>query len=162
MGAQGLLDHRRAGTGKADDEDRLGDVGADAGARQDLEPRRDEEGLEAPHQRRGLLRQIGLAGQRAQAALGLAEGGEGLGVAAHPVEQQPLFAPLDRPETAALAPPLDVVERGQRLVVGLHPPVQDRAVQDDARVSGREFLRRVESSPARAKLRSVSSIRAQP
>ncbi len=38
-------------------------------------------------------------------------------MAAHPVEQQPLFAPFDRPEAAALAPPFDVVERGQRLVV---------------------------------------------
>ena len=57
MGAQGLLDHCRAGAGKADDEDRLGDIGADAGARQDFEPRRDEEGSQAPDQRRGLLRQ---------------------------------------------------------------------------------------------------------
>ena len=115
MSAQGLLDHRRAGTGKPDDEDRLGDIGADAGARQDLEPRRDEEGLEAPDQRRRLLGQIALAGQRAQSSLGLAEGGEGLGVAANPVEQETLLAPFDRPEAAALAPLFDVVERGQRL-----------------------------------------------
>src|SRR5271166_3764812 len=101
-----------------------------------LEPRRDEEGLEAPDQRRRLLGQIALAGQRAQSSLGFAERGEGLRMAADPVEQETLFAAFDRPEAGSLAPLFDVVERGQRLIVVLDASVQDRAAQQGARVSG--------------------------
>ena len=84
-----------------------------------LKPRRDEEGLEAPHQQPRPLPPYRLWPVSARSVrLASLNARESLFVSAHPVEEKALLAPFDRPEAAALAPPFDVVERGQRLVVG--------------------------------------------
>ncbi len=107
------------------------------------EPRSDEKVGQAPRERRGFPPKIALARHRAQQPFALGERRERLCVSAHPIEQKPLLAPLDGPQTPALAPLFDFVERGQRLVVSLDAAIKDRALQQHVRASRRQSVRGV-------------------
>ena len=137
-----LLDHRRAGAGKADDEDRLRDVGADAGARQDLRAaaRRRSSSVAGPAPR---LRRPDRLGRSARAACACASLKAAKASAWRPIRSssRPFSLHSIGPRPPPLAPSFDVVERGERLVVVLDAAMQDRALQQDARVSGRQAFR---------------------
>src|ERR1700733_5803976 len=110
MSRKGLLDHRRARTGKADDKDRMPNVGTRTSAREDFQARRGEEPMKPLDQILRLPGQIVLAAHFAQRALACVEGGERFRVAAHLVEQLAFLGPFGRSEAALPVPALDLIE----------------------------------------------------
>ena len=100
MRRQRLLHERRAGARKAEDEDRLRDVAAHAGARQGLQALRGEEALQAIDQRCCGLIEILVAASLADQLLALFECGKRFVVMAHLVEQAAFLRQLVRAELA--------------------------------------------------------------
>src|SRR5579872_2735516 len=110
MCGERLLDHGRARSGKANDEDWLRDIRSHARTRQDIQARRREE---RPKTRDHIQRfggEIALAAHLAQRALASLKGGERFRVPAHLVEQLAFLGPFGRSQAALAMPPLDLIE----------------------------------------------------